>query len=175
MSYNLCVVAHPDDETLFFSGPILNLRDLPWTVVCVTWNGMLWRKKGLKLACERLGVNELRHWDFPDNHLIPLPSHHLIKKLRQMPPPASIFTHNAFGEYGHLSHKNVHSAVLEAFQGHQKVYSVAYTNPELTFPLNADQLKLRAEILGNCYRIGDTTWTRDYDSFSASSAAKQIA
>ena len=35
-AYRLLVVAHPDDETIFFAGVIQSKRDLPWHLVCLT-------------------------------------------------------------------------------------------------------------------------------------------
>nr|HPI41640.1 PIG-L family deacetylase [Pseudobdellovibrionaceae bacterium] len=59
---NLLVIAHPDDEALFFSGLVLYHKKDHWTIVCVTdanadENGTK-RKKDFKKSCKLLGVEK---------------------------------------------------------------------------------------------------------------------
>lgn len=150
---NLLVVAHPDDETIFFSGLLSNLKDFPWTVVCVTWDGVPKRKTAFAKACAQLGAEEFFHWDFKDNIRIRLPVADIVKELKALPLPAAVYTHSIGGDYGHPHHQDVSKAVHEAFLGHDQVYSVAYTAPEVKFHLTEEQANLRFNVLTKTYGL----------------------
>lgn len=150
--YNLLVVAHPDDETIFFSGLLLNLRTFPWMVVCVTWDGVKARQDAFQMACRAFDVKECVHWEFEDKAGgLDIPA--IATKLQALARPESVFTHSIRGDYGHQHHQDVCMAVHQAFSGHPKVYSLAYTNPEIKFPLTFAQTKTRLNIMVKNYGL----------------------
>lgn len=153
-NYKLICVAHPDDETLFFGGLIQQRRDnnQPWLIVCVTFDGKPERKTHLSKAAKSLQVEHLEHWDFPDKYDQRLPLEKVSERLRDLPTPAEVFTHNMTGEYGHPHHQDVCMAVHQAFPDHPNVFSVAYNSfPEIEVRLTQAQFNLKAEILTNIY------------------------
>lgn len=116
----LILVAHPDDETLFFSRVLLH------------------SKKGLAVLCLTGGYDPIRRAEFyralryygVGGYLANLPdqtafqSHFnpgsLLRKLRRFrkdfPACKMIYTHNPEGEYGHRHHQLVSQCTRNAFQ-----------------------------------------------------------
>ncbi len=154
--YNLLVVAHPDDETLFFGALLLNYRKRPWHVVCVTdanADGMgAKRKKQFDKACKLLKVQNSSWWSFPDVFSQRLDTKALIKKLEALPEPVEVFTHGIVGEYGHPHHQDVSFAVHSVFAKTHTVFSSAYNAfPEFTVGLKPSQYETKTKILSEVY------------------------
>lgn len=166
--YNLLVVAHPDDETIFFTGLLLNKTDLPWKVVCVTWNKMVTRRKYFKQACAKLNVEPI-HWNFLDDFKVRLPIDAVAAELAKLPTPAAVFTHSSRGDYGHPHHQDVFHAVHRTFKD---VHSLAYSSPELSFELTKAQMSLRSEIMKSIYRIDPSGFLRLPPSMNSDDFAK---
>jgi len=137
-SYRLLVVAHPDDETIFFSGPLLTKRDLPWHLVCLTDGNAdgrgSERHAELLAATKLLGAKSVDHWDYPDIYPNRLPVLEIEKRLRALPLPKEIYTHGPIGEYGHPHHQDACLATHRAFGGKIKIYSPAW-NCEADFAI----------------------------------------
>lgn len=175
--YNLLVVSHPDDETIFFAGLIMRggavfprrprgaksaralkkmSHPLPWKIICVTdgnadGQGAL-RRRQFKRACSFLGVDDAEWWGFQDKFEARLPVTELSERLRSMPRPETVFSHGVLGEYGHPHHQDVCMAVHEAFQGHGGVYSTAFNAyPEISVELTEAEFQLKARILTKIY------------------------
>lgn len=127
--YNLLVVAHPDDETIFFGGLLQVYRRKPWKVICVTDGNAdgegLKRKQDFTNACAKLKVKNSEMWDFPDRYESRLDISPLTERLKQE-SPSEVFTHGILGEYGHPHHQDVSLAVHRAYPGSTPVWSVAY-------------------------------------------------
>lgn len=154
--YALLVVAHPDDETIFFSGLLMNDRKLPWKVICVTdGNADLagsTRADQFKKACSLLKV-KCEHWSFPDIFEARLDTEKLVQKLKALELPEIVYTHEILGEYGHPHHQDVSYAVHRAFSKRAPVWSVAYnTFPQKTFGFSKVQYKIKTKILTKTYQ-----------------------
>lgn len=157
--FNLVVVAHPDDETLFFSGLIQSHahRD-QWEVVCVTDGNAdgkgTQRHRQFKRACSELQVQKAHWWRYPDRYETRLPVTTLVAQLQNWTPlPQKIFTHNILGEYGHPHHQDVSWAVHQAFSKKIPVYSTAYNAfPDLHIRLSAADFQRKVKILSKIYK-----------------------
>lgn len=154
--YNLLVVAHPDDETIFFSALLLNHRKNPWHVVCVTdanadGQGTK-RKQQFMKACKLLKVQKWSWWSFPDVFSQRLDVDKLASKLKTLPTPLEVFTHGIVGEYGHPHHQDVSFAVHNVFAKTHIVFSSAYNAyPDFTVQLKPSQFELKTKILSKIY------------------------
>ena len=155
-SYRLLVVAHPDDETLFFSAALMQLRDLPWLVVCAT-NGNAdgvgsERAKQFKKACGKLKVQTALQWNFPDIFEERLDINGLVYHLEQLPIPAEVYTHGITGEYGHPHHQDISFAVHKVFAKKSRIWVPAYNGfADKTLKLTKAQYELKAFIYSKIY------------------------
>lgn len=153
--YALLVVAHPDDESIFFSGLLMNQRSMPWRVVCVTDGNAdqagKKRANQFKKACGLLKVTP-EQWNFADRFEARLNTDDLVKRLRELDTPAVVYTHGILGEYGHPHHQDVSLAVHQAFEKKAVVWSVSYnTFPKKQFELSPAQYKTKTKILTQTY------------------------
>lgn len=157
---NAIVVAHPDDETLFFSGLILASPDSNWTIVCATdgnadGNGAL-RKKQFQQATELLNCKTQILLDLPDIYEERLDQKVLSDHLASLDAFDEIYTHSPIGDYGHPHHQDVSFAVhkyyFENLNQTPKVWSIAYNaSPDKFVQLNSEQFKLKCKILSEIY------------------------
>lgn len=128
---NLLVIAHPDDEALFFSGLLLNYKRQKWTIVCVTdanadENGAK-RKKDFVKSCKLLGIEKHYFLGLPDVFNQRLPIEDIVFKLATLFKNIlfdQVYTHGILGEYGHPHHQDVSYAVHKLFFP-KKVWSVS--------------------------------------------------
>ena len=151
----LVLVAHPDDETLFFSSILFKYKQL-CKVICVTdgnADGLGQdRQSQFKLACSNFGVKTPEIWNFPDKFDARIDTAQLEARLLQLPRFKSVFTHGVLGEYGHPHHQDVCFAAHRAFAKKSPVYSVTYNNfPELRISLNKSQYTIKTKILTDIY------------------------
>ena len=83
-AFRLLVVAHPDDESIFFAGAIQSLRDLPWHVICVTDGNAdgrgAERAQEFATATKLLGVKKAEQWTYADKFPGRLPVNEVQKK-----------------------------------------------------------------------------------------------
>jgi len=155
-SHNLIVVAHPDDETIFFGGLLQRKRQRDWTIVCLTdanadGHGRK-RRNQFEKACARLGVKDAQWWGFPDIYERRLSIDEMIARLQTLPTPHEVYTHGIIGEYGHPHHQDVSYAVHHAFANHPRVYSPAYnTHPDFNVILTKKEFAKKADILAHIY------------------------
>ena len=151
----LIVTAHPDDETIFFTGPMFSRPRSSQYVLCVTdgnadENGTE-RLQHFKQALSKLGVS---------GHCLGLPDHYekrlniqqIHDELEKWPQVNEVFTHNIQGEYGHPHHQDVSFAVHSFFNEKCKVLSTAYNcYPDEVFQLNEEQWQTKFEVLSETY------------------------
>ncbi len=153
--YNLLLVAHPDDETIFAGGLLQMYRRRPWKVICVTdgnadGEGAL-RKQEFLTACKELKVKDCEMWDFPDHFDTRLDLARLVVRLREE-TPSEVFTHGILGEYGHPHHQDVCLAAHRAFKPATPVWSMAYNCfAEKTFRLPRKAYERKCEVLSKTY------------------------
>lgn len=151
---NLLVVAHPDDETIFFAGLVQTYRRKPWKIICVTdgnadGSGRK-RQQDFLNACKLLKA-EGEMWDFPDRYDKRLNIEKLIDRLKQQ-SPAEVFTHGILGEYGHPHHQDVCLATYRAFSQDKTVWSTAYNCfAEKVIRLPRKAYTVKCEILSRTY------------------------
>ncbi len=156
---NLVVVAHPDDETIFFGATILSRPKENWTVICVTDGNAdgdhRRRKKQLARACKSLGVKSFKMYDFPDKFGSRLDVDGLVERLsneqKLFGDFDSIYTHGALGEYGHRHHQDVCYACYQVFS-EKKIHTVSYNSlPEKSVVASKKIFAKKAEILTEIY------------------------
>ncbi len=159
--YRLLVVAHPDDETIFFSGPLLTKRDLPWHLVCLTDGNADGRgeerHQELLQAARLLGVKAVSHWNYPDIYPDRLPADEIAQKIRELVKengmPKEVFTHGPMGEYGHPHHQDACLATHRAFGPKMKIYSPAWNcAAEFAIQLTPAQYKKKTFAFSEIYR-----------------------
>jgi LmbE family N-acetylglucosaminyl deacetylase len=155
-AYRLLVVAHPDDETIFFGGLLQHERSLPWKVVCVTDGNA--DKRGAERAEEflaatkLLGVKATEHWNFPDLFPNRLPVKEITDRLSTFLQPKEVYTHGPLGEYGHPHHQDVCLAVHRAFPK-LKIFSPAWNCPaEKVVKLSPAEYRKKTKAFAEIYK-----------------------
>lgn len=153
---NLVVVAHPDDETLFFAGLLLADKKHTWHVVCVTDGNAdgqgKERHKQFISACKMLGVAHFYFFDLPDRYETRLDIRKLKSNLSTLPKFNEVYTHGPLGEYGHPHHQDVCLAVHEHFLKLAPVWSVAQNcSPDRVIEMTKAQFAIKARILSEIY------------------------
>jgi len=147
----LVVVAHPDDETVFFGGLIADHPETHWEVVCVTDGGprALERAQELDRACALLGVHKVHRLGFPDHPAKRLDVDQLVAALREFSAD-EVYTHGPLGDYGHPHHQDVCLAVHRAFA--LPIWSVATSVlPERLHSLSAAAYTVKSQIMSEIY------------------------
>ncbi|MCB0407704.1 MAG: PIG-L family deacetylase [Bdellovibrionales bacterium] len=152
---SLIVTAHPDDETIFFTGLILSRPTTRWTIICVT-NGNAdgsgkKRLEDFKNACQQLGVENFQCLNHPDIFEKRINTNQLIESLKTLEFD-EVFTHGPIGEYGHPHHQDVSYACHTAFLKKSSVYSISYNScPDFTVSLSPEHWNIKAKILTSTY------------------------
>jgi LmbE family N-acetylglucosaminyl deacetylase len=186
----LCVVAHPDDETIWMGGTILENPDWNWTIISLCRKNDSDRAPKFKKVCEFLGANGIIS-DLDDEHLEPLAISEVIEKIKDNLPRKNydyVYTHGRNGEYGHLRHKEVYQAVKKMVKEREieckKVLSFSYlpggvrwkdsdlripisnTKADVRFCLSDDALQKKIELVTKVYGF-------DPESFEALSCGSR--
>jgi LmbE family N-acetylglucosaminyl deacetylase len=144
MTTLLCIIAHPDDETMLCGGTLAALaaHGLDIHVLCATRGegGELGeppvctreelgrvREAEMRCACQKLGARQVTFLDYvdplvgPEDSLSPFTDDEgdlrdrLLAHMRGLCPDI-VLTHGRDGEYGHPAHKLLHRAAWAAFQ-----------------------------------------------------------
>lgn len=152
----LLVVAHPDDETLFFGGMVLSEPKWEWTIACVTdANADGQGKKRLRQfasACKTLGASYSEALGLPDRYNKRLDADVIDAWLETMADFDVVFTHGILGEYFHPHHQDVSFAVHRHFLGHADVWSPAYNAfPQAIVRIEPKSYRIKTKILSTIY------------------------
>jgi LmbE family N-acetylglucosaminyl deacetylase len=154
MSRKLVVVAHPDDETLFFGGTIASQPGTTWEVACVTDGGPRSAERAQELlqACELLGVSRVHLLGFADDPGRRLDVPAVTGALLALGEYDEVLTHGPLGDYGHLHHQDVCLAVHRAFTAHTSVWAVATAiMPTRLVPLTPQAFATKAHVMATVY------------------------
>ena len=160
MTTLLCIVAHPDDETMLCGGTLaaLAMHGVAVAVLCATRGegGELGeppvctreelgrvREMEMRCACQSLGAQRLAFLEYvdplvgPDDTLSPFTEDEqglrdqLLIHMRRLQPDI-VLTHGRDGEYGHPAHKLTHRASWAAFQ---QLLPTFKTDPQRNGPI----------------------------------------
>jgi LmbE family N-acetylglucosaminyl deacetylase len=145
----LMIVAHPDDETLFGGGELLNHKG-EYKVVCLDYGNDMTRHREFLCAMEKLGVEKWEHWD-GEEYKTPTSydAKKLIPKLQRLIVERNwekIVTHNKDGEYGHYRHKELHDLLRLLKPQKLWVFDSCEKNK-----LDTMTLSQKSHILRECY------------------------
>lgn len=159
------IVAHPDDETLWAGGTILNHPQHNWFIVCLCRAGDSERKlrfeNALKILNAKGVMGDLD--DGPDQ--APLDEKLLEAEIERLLPPIHydlILTHDAKGEYTkHLRHQELNKAVVSLWQDKKivtsELWTFAYEDGNKTyFPKAIEEASIYEPLL-------EVIWLRKYD------------
>lgn len=151
------VVAHPDDEVIFFGALAARLVEEGWgiDVICVTGQfGSSWatgtRRAEFSRACWALGV-KARMLSLPDEPG-PLDEAALTREFAERvrwDEYARIYTHGPWGEYGHLHHVQTCRATHRF--GRAVLSLAGPFVPEITVPLSHAELDRKRRLAGRSY------------------------
>lgn len=136
---NLIIIAHPDDEAIFF-GNLLSHEGQSSHVICVTdanadGHGDL-RKKEFLRSMKAFKVDSFTWVSLPDQYNNILDQFALLDSLNTgldlCVKSANIYTHGLTGEYGHPHHLQISNFVHQNYFGSYKVYHPNYFQLNLT-------------------------------------------
>jgi len=143
------IVAHPDDETLFGGGELIQNAD-SYKVVVLDYGNHLVRHREFIKAMETLGVTKWEHWDgeafktsaaYNESVLIPL-----IQRVLNERDWEKVVTHNQSGEYGHYRHVGLHNVLARLCPEKLWVFGRDSDNT-----LSNDVKNIKQNILTNIY------------------------
>lgn len=184
----LCIVAHPDDETMLCGGTLamLSARGAQIHVLCATRGeggemgeppitdrarlGQV-REAEMRRACRILGVHQVDFLNYtdpvvgPDNTLYPFTEdeealrERITAHMRQVRPDI-VLTHGRDGEYGHPAHKLIHRAVRDTFERLQNNGHGPsfFYTIAAAVPGIADHLFNQSEPAHAIFDLSDTPW-----------------
>lgn len=170
----LCIVAHPDDETIWMGGTILKNKEWDWTILSLCRKDDPDRMPKFRKVCEFYRAKGIIT-DLDDEKLNPLTMATVIGKIKENLSSHEfdfVFTHGENGEYGHRRHKEIHKAVKALVKKKElqckNVYFFSYdmTNqidPEIPVPVEADitfslsqtELEKKRRIVTNVYGFSE--------------------
>lgn len=169
---DLIVIAHPDDEIIWFSSILF--RNNP-DIICVTGgrdeNDKNYRLDSFINAMNILGIKNYYFLDFPDSNQR-LDIVELEKALNPFVSQAqrNVYTHGPYGEiFNHIHHQDVSYIVHKLFK---KVYSVAWNIfPDIVNTFSIQEYDLKKYLLGTIY---SREYAILYDSYRITSSEEFV-
>ncbi|MEK6855343.1 MAG: PIG-L family deacetylase [Nanoarchaeota archaeon] len=136
----LCLVAHPDDETIWMGGTILKNKNWNWTIFSLCRKDDMDRMPRFLKVCSYYNAKPIIS-NLDDEKLSPISTATIIKKIKEsldMKVFDYLFTHGKNGEYGHIRHKEIHEAVKKMIKNSnlvsKKVYYFSYLPSQISAP-----------------------------------------
>lgn len=113
----LLVIAHPDDEAIFFGDWLLKNGNKV-KVVCLSCSNEEVRFNEFQNCLKRAGVNYSECFDNEPSQDLFKKEPEIIKNLERIKKETDweeVVTHNIYGEYGHIQHIQTHEIVRKIF------------------------------------------------------------
>lgn len=115
------MVAHPDDELLFFKD-ILEKYNKYIKVICITNASNKIRSNEFIHSLKRFNILNYEIWDYEDTHSSYV-SHRLRKKIKEsIKEYTKIYTHSLSGETEHPQHIALYKTIHDEINNNQKLY-----------------------------------------------------
>ncbi len=165
------IVAHPDDEAIFFGDWLIENANRP-IVVCLTcsMDYDIWHKARhetryyeFQNCIKRAGVKYFECLGMETPTLDPFEHKsdykNILKRISWETDWQQIVTHNQYGEYGHIQHMEVHDIVKDVFP-ENRVF--VYVNSKTKLPTNRKQVLIDEYFSQQKYCINEiksSEWT----------------
>lgn len=163
----LVIVAHPDDETVWMGGFLIqNKNNWNTTIISLCRRDDKDRAPKFRKVCKFYKARSFIS-DLEDDKLNDIRLDEITKRIKKFAEKNYdyIFTHGKNGEYGHKRHIDVNAAVQQMIEANdlsaKKIFYFAYAkkgetcfakqNSDKFIKLNASQLKLKKKIIQETY------------------------